>query len=172
MRAGRLLDRVDTIILPDGPARAPRRRPRARTIPEQYVGRARRAGLAALQAFVHDGGTLVCLDSSCGLAIDALRSAGAGRRAGAPTGKVLLPRIDPPAQARCARTRWLSGSWKRDRGLLRDELRIRGRSADQDVDRQRRRSRHNGNSPYDVRPVALVRQRQPADERLARRAGA
>jgi hypothetical protein len=72
MRAGDLGKRVDVIILPDAPPERMVAGHTPGTMPEQYVGGLGETGVAALQAFVDDGGTLVCLDSACGLAIDAL----------------------------------------------------------------------------------------------------
>jgi hypothetical protein len=43
------------------------------TMPEQYIGGLGEAGVAALKTFVEEGGTLVCLDASGQLAIDALK---------------------------------------------------------------------------------------------------
>ena len=59
-----------------------------------------RAGVAALKAFVEAGGTLVCLDASAQLAIDALDTAGEERRAGPACRAVLLPGLARPARPR------------------------------------------------------------------------
>jgi hypothetical protein len=72
IRAGRLKDRIDTLVLPsigvetlrDGYARD-------ETEP-QYVGGLGGAGVDALRAFVEAGGTLVCLEESCRFAIEEL----------------------------------------------------------------------------------------------------
>jgi hypothetical protein len=72
MRAGNLNAGFDVIILP---AIAAQRlidgNPKG-SLPDEYVGGLGAAGVAAIKAFVEAGGTLVCLDSSARLAIDAL----------------------------------------------------------------------------------------------------
>jgi hypothetical protein len=72
VRAGDLRTRFDVIVLPD---EAPDRLMTGHepgTVPSQYEGGLGSEGLAALRAFVEAGGSLVCLDSSCGVVIDAL----------------------------------------------------------------------------------------------------
>ncbi|MBL8143794.1 MAG: peptidase M14 [Acidobacteria bacterium] len=70
IRAGNLRAQFDVLVLPDA---APERlvdghRPGA--LPAEYVGGIGTSGVEALKAFVNDGGTLVCLDSSCGLVLE------------------------------------------------------------------------------------------------------
>ena len=69
IRAGNLRAQFDVLVLPDA---APERivdGHREGTLPAEYVGGLGRSGVEALKAFVNDGGTLVCLDSSCGLVL-------------------------------------------------------------------------------------------------------
>jgi hypothetical protein len=73
LRTGRLRDRVDLVILPDA---APDRLIAGHapgTMPEPYTGGIGQPGVAALRAFVDDGGSVVCFDSSCAVAIEAFR---------------------------------------------------------------------------------------------------
>jgi hypothetical protein len=71
-RAGNLRAAFDVIVLPGIPAQRLIDGNRAGSLPDEYVGGLGQAGVAALKAFVQAGGTLVCLDSSAQLAIDAL----------------------------------------------------------------------------------------------------
>jgi hypothetical protein len=72
MRAGNLRAAFDVIVLPAIPAQRLIDGNRSGSLPEEYVGGLGQPGVAALKAFVQAGGTLVCLDSSAQLAIDAL----------------------------------------------------------------------------------------------------
>ena len=73
VRAGRLRERFDAILLPDqSPAAIRDGHPRG-TMPEEYTGGLGEPGIAALRAFVAEGGTLVALDSAALFAIDALQ---------------------------------------------------------------------------------------------------
>jgi hypothetical protein len=67
VRAGSLHDRFDVIVLPDQ-ARDPmvNGHPEG-TLPSEYTGGLGAPGVAALKGFVERGGTLVALDSACGL---------------------------------------------------------------------------------------------------------
>jgi len=72
VRAGRLAERFDCIVLPDQ-ALATLRGGHARgSMPEEYTGGLGDPGAAALKAFVEAGGTLVALDSASAYAIEAL----------------------------------------------------------------------------------------------------
>ncbi|MFC1559416.1 hypothetical protein ACFL39_02385 [Gemmatimonadota bacterium] len=72
VRAGSLGERFDVIILSDirsgqilnGMAKG--------SIPERYVGGIGTSGVRAIDTFVHEGGTLVCMNGSCAFAIDEL----------------------------------------------------------------------------------------------------
>jgi hypothetical protein len=72
VRAGRLGERFDAIVLPDQSPAAIRDGHAGGTMPEEYTGGLGEAGTAALRAFVAEGGTLVALDSAARFAIDAL----------------------------------------------------------------------------------------------------
>ncbi len=71
-RAGRLRAAFDVIVLPGIAAPRLINGNRKGSLPDEYVGGLGEAGVAALKAFVEDGGTLVCLGASAQLAIDAL----------------------------------------------------------------------------------------------------
>jgi hypothetical protein len=71
VRAGNLRAAFDVIVLPDAPPGRLVAGHAAGTLPSQYTGGLGEAGVEALKAFVEAGGTLVCLDSSCGLAVQA-----------------------------------------------------------------------------------------------------
>jgi hypothetical protein len=73
VRAGRLRDRFDAIVLPDQPPAALRDGHAKGAMPEEYTGGLGEAGIGALREFVAAGGTLVALDSASRFAIDALR---------------------------------------------------------------------------------------------------
>ncbi len=70
IRSGNLKDRLDVIVLPDAPPERIIAGNVRGSLPDPYTGGIGEGGVAALQAFVTAGGTVVCLDSSCGLAID------------------------------------------------------------------------------------------------------
>jgi hypothetical protein len=73
VRAGRLRERFDAIVLPDQPPAALRNGHAPGSMPEEYIGGLGTEGASALRAFVEAGGTLVALDSATGFAIDELR---------------------------------------------------------------------------------------------------
>ncbi len=73
VRAGGLRASFDVIVLPSIAPRLLIEGNPAGTVPEQYAGGLGAAGVAALEAFVEEGGTLVCLDASVQLAIDAMK---------------------------------------------------------------------------------------------------
>ncbi|MCX6551949.1 MAG: M14 family metallopeptidase, partial [Acidobacteria bacterium] len=73
VRAGNLKAALDVIVLPAIAAQRLIEGNRKGSLPDEYVGGLGEAGVAALKAFVEAGGTLVCLDSSGQLAIDALK---------------------------------------------------------------------------------------------------
>jgi hypothetical protein len=72
-RAGNLRAAYDVIILPSIAAPRLIEGNRAGSVPDEYAGGLGAPGVAALEAFVEAGGTLVCLDQSAQLAIDALK---------------------------------------------------------------------------------------------------
>jgi hypothetical protein len=72
VRAGNLRASFDVIVLPGIAAQRLIDGNRKGSMPDEYGGGLGEAGVAALKAFVEAGGTLVCLDSSAQLAIDAL----------------------------------------------------------------------------------------------------
>ncbi len=69
VRAGSLRSRFDVVILPSAPSDQLVSGNRPGSAPPEYVGGLGEAGVAALAAFVQSGGTLVCLDQACGLAV-------------------------------------------------------------------------------------------------------
>ncbi len=73
VRAGRLRERFDAIVLPDQPPGALLNGHAPGTMPGEYTGGLGAEGVAALRAFVEAGGTLVAFDSASGFAIEQLR---------------------------------------------------------------------------------------------------
>ncbi len=69
IRAGRLRDRFDAIVLPDVSAPTLLNGHAPGSMPEEYTGGLGSRGVAALRDFVEDGGTLVALDSATALLI-------------------------------------------------------------------------------------------------------
>jgi hypothetical protein len=72
VRAGDLRSRFDVIILADIRPRTIMDGYQKGTVPGRYAGGVGEAGARALDAFVQDGGTLVCMNSSSEFAIDQL----------------------------------------------------------------------------------------------------
>ncbi|WP_435016097.1 M14 family zinc carboxypeptidase [Tundrisphaera sp. TA3] len=70
LRAGKLRDRFDTILLPSTSAKTIRSGYDPDQTEPAYVGGLGAEGSAALRAFVQDGGTLACLENSCAYAIE------------------------------------------------------------------------------------------------------
>jgi hypothetical protein len=73
VRAGRLRERFDAIVLPDQAPATLLNGHAPGSMPEEYTGGLGPLGVAALRAFVEAGGTLVALDSATGFAIDQLQ---------------------------------------------------------------------------------------------------
>jgi hypothetical protein len=73
VRAGRLRERFDVVVLPDQAPDALRSGHAPGSMPEEYTGGLGGEGTTALRAFVAAGGTLVALDSATGFAIDQLQ---------------------------------------------------------------------------------------------------
>jgi hypothetical protein len=71
-RAGDLRGRFDTIIVPSASVAELRAGNPAGSVPDEYAGGLGDAGVAALKAFVEQGGTLICLDEAGALAIEEL----------------------------------------------------------------------------------------------------
>jgi hypothetical protein len=71
VQAGNLRAHFDAIVLPSAAPDRLRNGHPADAVPAPYAGGLGERGLAALRAFVEAGGTLVCLDQACGLAIEA-----------------------------------------------------------------------------------------------------
>ncbi len=69
IKAGRLRDRFDTIILPDQPADSIVDGYKTGVVPPAYAGGLGETGVASLKRFVEAGGTLVCNKASLDLAI-------------------------------------------------------------------------------------------------------
>jgi hypothetical protein len=69
VRAGKLQDKFDVIILPDQSAQQIINGNRAGTLPDEYCGGITEAGVGNLRSFVEGGGVLICLDSASELAI-------------------------------------------------------------------------------------------------------
>ncbi len=70
VRAGRLRDNFDVIVLPDQQSRDLVEGNTSRSTRKEYRGGIGSEGIAALKAFVADGGTLVSLGSACDFVID------------------------------------------------------------------------------------------------------
>ena len=69
VQAGNLRAHFDAIVLPSGQPDRLLNGHTAEVMPAPYAGGLGERGMAALRAFVEAGGTLVCLDQSCGLVI-------------------------------------------------------------------------------------------------------
>jgi hypothetical protein len=72
IRVGNLGQRYDVIVIPDLSAGSILEGRRPGTVPGEYAGGLGDEGSSAIREFVRNGGTLVCLDSSCEFAIDLL----------------------------------------------------------------------------------------------------
>jgi len=70
VRAGRLNDRFDVLVLPDQSPKSIIYGNRKGTMPPQYVGGITEDGVGKIREFVEEGGILVCNRRSCDFAID------------------------------------------------------------------------------------------------------
>jgi hypothetical protein len=103
VRTASLRSSFDVIVLPGIAAQRLIDGNRKGALPDEYVGGLGEAGVAALKAFVEAGGTLVCIDGSAQLAIDALKLPVKNVVAGLPAEQFFCPgsivRLDiDPAQ--------------------------------------------------------------------------
>ena len=73
IRRGGLRAQLDVVILPSASAQQLVAGNKAESLPPEYAGGLGTEGVAALKAFVEEGGTLVCLDASASFAIDTLK---------------------------------------------------------------------------------------------------
>ncbi|HZI87253.1 MAG TPA: hypothetical protein VFD48_10485, partial [Pyrinomonadaceae bacterium] len=69
LREGNLSEKFDAIIVPSQRARDITEGNLAGTYPAEFTGGMTALGVAKLKQFVEDGGTLICFDSACELAI-------------------------------------------------------------------------------------------------------
>ena len=104
IRAGRLQQRFDVIVLPDQPAAQILNGHSAGALPDEYVGGLGGQGAAQLEAFVTAGGTLIALNRASELAIaeldlpvtNVLAAAGDASASGfSCPGAILSVRVDP-----------------------------------------------------------------------------
>ena len=72
VRAGLLKERFDVIIFADIPGRTIISGMSEGSIPARYAGGIEQRGIRALDTFVRNGGTVVCLNGSCSFAIEEL----------------------------------------------------------------------------------------------------
>ena len=99
--AGRLRDRFDVIVFADYPARTILEGMAAGTVPARYAGGIGDEGARAVDEFVSNGGTLVCMNASSGFAIEQLKLpvrnvvAGLGRGEFFTSGSILEVQTDP-----------------------------------------------------------------------------
>jgi len=70
LRKGALGEGLDVIVLPDAPAKSILEGNAAGTVPPEFTGGIGLGGVAALEQFTREGGTLVALDSAADLPID------------------------------------------------------------------------------------------------------
>ncbi len=73
MRAGKLDDRFDAIILPGQNPDSIIGGHQKGTMPPEYVGGILNSGVNNLKSFVENGGTLIAMDAACGLPIEKFR---------------------------------------------------------------------------------------------------
>ncbi len=91
IRKGGLAAAFDVIVLPSAQAQRLIDGNRTGTVPPEYAGGLGQAGVDALKAFVEGGGTLVTLDASSQLAIDALKLPVKNLLRGMPPDKFFCP---------------------------------------------------------------------------------
>jgi len=96
VRAGKLNDRFDAIVLADIPKRSLIDGITNTWTRPEHRGGLGKEGVAALKGFVVAGGTLMTFGNSSAAAGRGVLAASQECAKGAPAGPVLLPRIDPP----------------------------------------------------------------------------
>jgi hypothetical protein len=70
LRVGNLRARYDAIVLPSAPPERLIAGHPDTAVPPEYAGGLGTRGVQALKEFIESGGTLICLDQSCGMALD------------------------------------------------------------------------------------------------------
>jgi hypothetical protein len=72
IKAGKLRDKYDAIVLPDARSKEMLEGRNGKTVPPEYQGGIGEAGWDALVEFVHSGGTLIAMGNACDLLIERL----------------------------------------------------------------------------------------------------
>ena len=72
VKAGKLREKYDAIVLPDARTRDMLEGRNGRTVPPEFTGGIGEMGWNALAEFVHEGGTLIAMGDACDLLIDRL----------------------------------------------------------------------------------------------------
>jgi len=123
IRAGRLRDRYDCLVLPSIGFGSIIEGRAADTTEPQYVGGIGSEGIVALQNFVRNGGTLVCVDSSCNLPIEHFNIPvrnlvrGKSRREFYCPGSILRIWVDPKHPVGYGSPEWVSGYFARSQAF-------------------------------------------------------
>ena len=123
IRAGRLKDRYDCLVLPSISSSSILKGRAVDTTEPQYVGGIASEGIVALQSFVQAGGTLVCIDSSCNLPIEHFNLPVRNLLRGKPSkefycpGSILRIWVDPEHPIGYGSPEWVSGYFARSQAF-------------------------------------------------------
>ena len=123
IRAGNLKERYDCLILPSLSSGSIIKGRAVDTTEPQYVGGIGSDGIVAIQNFVQDGGTLVCVDRSCNLPIEHFNVPVRNILSGKPSkdfycpGSVLRISVDQKHPVGYGSPQWVSGYFARSQAF-------------------------------------------------------
>ncbi|MFH1717839.1 MAG: M14 metallopeptidase family protein [Planctomycetota bacterium] len=123
IRAGNLRERYDCLLLPSVSSGSIVRGRGVDTTEPQYVGGIGSEGIVALQDFVQDGGTLICIDNSCNFPIEHFNIPVRNILRGKPSkeffcpGSILRIRVDREHPVGYGCPEWVSGHFARSQAF-------------------------------------------------------
>lgn len=136
IRAGDLRDRYDCIVLPSQSVSSILDGFAPESTDPRYTGGIGTDGIVALQDFVHDGGTLVCIDESCNLPVETFNIPVKNILEHVPStefwcpGSILRVAVDPDHPVGFGMPDWISGYFRNSQAFELVKEAKNGSSAD------------------------------------------